>query len=48
VARVIGLALIAAVLLALAMGKTHSFSPMGYAIAAVLFLEYFHLFPSHG
>lgn len=41
----IGLGLIAAAVLALATGKPRSFSPMGYAIAAVFFLEFFHLFP---
>ena len=41
----IGLGLIAAAVLALVTGKPRSFSPMGYAIAAVFFLEFFHLFP---
>jgi len=48
VALGIGLGLIAAAVLALVTGKPRSFSPMGYAIAAVFFLEFFHLFPFHG
>lgn len=44
----IGLGLIAAAVLALVTGKPRSFSPMGYAIAAVFFLEFFHLFPFRG
>jgi adenine/guanine/hypoxanthine permease len=48
IAQGIGLGLIAAAALAIATGKPRGFTPVGYAIAALFFLEFFHLFPFHG
>ncbi len=48
IAQGIGLGLIAAAALAIATGKPRGFTPVGYAIAAMFFLEFFHLFPFHG
>jgi AGZA family xanthine/uracil permease-like MFS transporter len=48
IAEGIGLGLICAALLALASGKPKSFPMAGYVIAAVFFLEFFHIFPFSG
>jgi len=48
IAEGIGLGLICAALLALARGQPKSFTPVGYVIAAVFFLEFFHIFPFSG
>ncbi len=48
IAEGIGLGLIAAALLALASGKPRAFTVTGYVIAAVFFLEFFHIFPFSG
>ena len=48
IAEGIGLGLICAALLALASGKPKAFPTMGYVIAAVFFLEFFHIFPFSG
>ncbi len=48
IAQGIGLGLIAAAALAIATGKPRGFTPVGYVIAAMFFLEFFHLFPFHG
>jgi AGZA family xanthine/uracil permease-like MFS transporter len=48
IAQGIGLGLIAAAALAIATGKPRGFNPVGYVIAALFFLEFFHLFPFHG
>lgn len=44
----IGLGLICAALIALADGKTKTFPVVGYSIAAVFFLQFFHIFPFSG
>lgn len=48
IAEGIGLGLIAAALLALGAGKPRAFTVTGYVIAAVFFLEFFHIFPFSG
>lgn len=48
IAEGIGFGLISAGLLALATGNARSFSPVGYIIAGVFFLEFFRIFPFHG
>ncbi|EIP98609.1 permease [Opitutaceae bacterium TAV1] len=48
IAEGIGFGLIAAAVLAVATGKPHGFTITGYAIAAVFFLEFFHIFPFSG
>ncbi len=48
IAQGIGLGLISAALLALLTGKPRGFTPVGYAIAVVFFLDFFHLFPFSG
>ena len=48
IAEGIGIGLIAAALLALATGKTRQFPVTGYVIAAIFFLEFFHIFPFSG
>ncbi len=48
IAEGIGLGLICAALLALASGKPRTFPMVGYVIAAVFFLEFFHIFPFAG
>jgi AGZA family xanthine/uracil permease-like MFS transporter len=48
IAEGIGLGLITAALLALATGRPRSLPLAGYLIAAVFFLEFFHIFPFHG
>lgn len=45
IAAGIGLGLISAALLALALWRPRTFSPLGYAIAAVFFCEFFHVWP---
>ena len=44
----IGIGLIAAAALAIATGKPRKFTVVGYALAALFFLEFFHLFPFRG
>jgi len=48
IAQGIGLGLILAAFLALAMGKPRSFTPVGYVVAAVFFLEFFKIWPFRG
>jgi AGZA family xanthine/uracil permease-like MFS transporter len=48
IAEGIGFGLIAAALLALATGKPRGFTVTGYVIAAIFFLEFFHIFPFSG
>ena len=48
IAQGIGLGLILAALLALALGRPRSFTPVGYVVAAVFFLEFFRLWPFNG
>lgn len=48
IAEGIGFGLISASLLAIATGKPKGFTPTGYVIAAVFFLEFFHIFPFSG
>ncbi|HEY9248974.1 MAG TPA: NCS2 family permease [Rariglobus sp.] len=48
IAEGIGFGLIAAALLALATGKPRGFTLTGYVIAAIFFLEFFHIFPFSG
>ncbi|HET7536895.1 MAG TPA: NCS2 family permease [Candidatus Didemnitutus sp.] len=48
IAEGIGLGLILAALLALALGKPKSFTPVGYVVAAVFFLEFFKIWPFRG
>ncbi|MBT5903520.1 MAG: NCS2 family permease [Opitutaceae bacterium] len=48
IAEGIGIGLIAAALLAIATGKTKQFPVTGYVIAAIFFLEFFHIFPFSG
>jgi Permeases len=48
IAEGIGLGLIAAALLALALGRPKSMTFTGYIIAAVFFLQFFHLWPFTG
>jgi AGZA family xanthine/uracil permease-like MFS transporter len=47
IAEGIGLGLILAGLLALALGEPKRLTPFGYAIAAVFFLQFFRLWPFH-
>jgi AGZA family xanthine/uracil permease-like MFS transporter len=48
IAEGIGLGLITAALLAIATGKPRGFTPVGYAIAVVFFLDFFRVFPFSG
>ena len=48
IAEGIGLGLIAAVVLAIALGRPKSMTPVGYAVAGVFFLQFFKLWPFHG
>jgi AGZA family xanthine/uracil permease-like MFS transporter len=48
IAEGIGLGLISAVVLAVALGRPKSITPVGYAVAAVFFLEFFKLWPFRG
>ncbi len=48
IAEGIGLGLICAALLALASGKPKTFPTVGYIIAAIFFLQFFHIFPFSG
>jgi AGZA family xanthine/uracil permease-like MFS transporter len=48
IAEGIGLGLITAALLAIATGKPRGFTPVGYAIAVVFFLDFFRIFPFSG
>jgi AGZA family xanthine/uracil permease-like MFS transporter len=48
IAEGIGLGLIATAILALATGRGRSLTALGYGIAAVFFLEFFHIFPFSG
>jgi adenine/guanine/hypoxanthine permease len=48
IAEGIGLGLISAALLALFTGNPKGFTPVGYVIAGVFFLEFFHIFPFSG
>jgi AGZA family xanthine/uracil permease-like MFS transporter len=48
IAEGIGLGLIAATVLALALNRPKSMTPVGYAVAAVFFLEFFKLWPFRG
>ena len=48
IAQGIGLGLIAAAALAIATGKPRGFTPVGYVIAAVFFLEFFRILPFRG
>lgn len=48
IAEGIGLGLIAAVVLAIALGRPRSMTPVGYAVAGVFFLQFFKLWPFHG
>jgi AGZA family xanthine/uracil permease-like MFS transporter len=48
IAEGIGFGLISAALLALATGKPRGFTATGYVIAAIFFLEFFHIFPFSG
>ena len=45
VAEGIGLGLICAAILALACGEPRRLTPLGYGVAAVFFLEFFHFWP---
>jgi len=48
IAQGIGLGLIAAAALAIATGKPRGFTPVGYVIAAVFFLQFFRILPFRG
>ncbi|PTY04999.1 guanine permease [Opitutaceae bacterium EW11] len=48
IAEGIGLGLIASALLAAVTGRVKELSPIGYLIAGVFFLEFFHIFPFSG
>ncbi len=48
VAEGIGFGLISTALLALALGRPRDFSPIGYIVAGVFFLDFFRLWPFHG
>ncbi len=48
IAEGIGFGLISAALLAVATGKPRGFTLAGYIIAAIFFLEFFHIFPFSG
>ncbi len=48
IAEGIGFGLISAALLAIATGKPRGFTATGYVIAAIFFLEFFHIFPFSG
>ncbi|MDA8527905.1 NCS2 family permease [Opitutaceae bacterium] len=48
IAEGIGIGLIAAALLAITTGKSKQFPVTGYVIAAIFFLEFFHIFPFAG
>jgi AGZA family xanthine/uracil permease-like MFS transporter len=48
IAEGIGLGLISAVVLAVALGRPKSITPVGYAVAGVFFLQFFKLWPFHG
>ncbi|MEO6003029.1 MAG: NCS2 family permease [Opitutus sp.] len=48
IAEGIGLGLISAVVLAVALGRPKSITPVGYAVAAVFFLQFFKIWPFHG
>lgn len=48
IAEGIGIGLISAALLALALGKPRSFTLAGYIVAAVFFLQFFKIFPFNG
>jgi AGZA family xanthine/uracil permease-like MFS transporter len=48
IAEGIGIGLIAAALLAITTGKSKQFPITGYVIAAIFFLEFFHIFPFAG
>ena len=48
IAEGIGLGLITAVLLAVALGRPKSITPIGYVVAAVFFLQFFKFWPFHG
>jgi AGZA family xanthine/uracil permease-like MFS transporter len=48
IAEGIGLGLISAVVLAVALGRPRSITPVGYAVAGVFFLQFFQLWPFHG
>lgn len=48
IAEGIGLGLIAAALIAITTGNAKSFPVTGYVIAAIFFLEFFHIFPFAG
>ena len=48
IAQGLGIGLISAAFLALALGRPRSFSPLGYAIAAIFFLDFFRLWPFIG
>jgi len=48
IAQGIGLGLISAALLAILTGKPRGFTPVGYAIAVVFFLDFFRIFPFSG
>ncbi|MDP3070794.1 MAG: NCS2 family permease [Opitutaceae bacterium] len=45
IAEGIGLGLIMAAILALALGEPKKLTPLGYAIAGIFFLQFFHLWP---
>jgi AGZA family xanthine/uracil permease-like MFS transporter len=45
IAEGIGLGLIATALLALALGESRKMTALGYALAAIFFLQFFHLWP---
>jgi AGZA family xanthine/uracil permease-like MFS transporter len=45
IAEGIGLGLIAAALLALALGRLDRLTPLGYGLAVVFFLQFFHFWP---
>jgi adenine/guanine/hypoxanthine permease len=48
IAEGIGLGLLCSAIIALGTGKARSLPPLGYAIAAVFFMEFFHIFPFRG
>jgi AGZA family xanthine/uracil permease-like MFS transporter len=48
IASGIGLGLILAAALALALGRPRAFTPVGYVVAAVFFLEFFKIWPFRG
>jgi len=45
IAEGIGLGLIAAAILALALGEPKRMTPLGYALAAIFFMQFFHYWP---